>query len=183
MRPSSNSPTGGADDQFVAQLTRHQGAMLAYIRSLAPRAPHADDLLQEVSLTLWQKREVFEPGTNFKAWAFQVIRYHMMNQRRRLAREGWLIFDDDLVESVSPLLEQGAGELSDRQEALRDCLSRLRDKDRELIHHRYATDSNLAAYAEKIGRSPGTLKATLFALRGTLRKCIEGKLEPAGQAT
>ena len=178
--PDTQPADPALDNQFVALLTRHQGAMLAYIRSLAPYSPAADDVLQEVSMTVWEKRNTFELGSNFKAWAFQIIRYHMMNHRRKLAREGWLIFDDDLLEAASPELEASPEEISDRQEALRMCMARLRPKDRELLHQRYATDTTLAEYATATGRKPGTLKAILFGLRGALRKCIEGKL---GQAT
>lgn len=173
-----STPTEGADsEEFVRELTNHQTAMLAYIRSLAPGNSGARDLLQEVNITLWQKRGSFELGTNFKAWAFQTIRYHMLNHRRRLVSHGWLIFDDDLIERMSPEFEVEPDELEERHLALRDCLQRLRPQDRELLHHRYATRSSLQEYAEATQRSAGTLKAVLFNLRAALRRCIEKNLQ------
>lgn len=166
-------------DEFVAQLTDHQTSMLAYIRSLAPGGSGARDLLQEVNITLWQKRATFELGTNFKAWAFQTIRYHMLNHRRRLVSRGWLIFDDDLITRMSPELEMEPAELEERHLALRSCLERLRPQDRDLIHHRYSTTSTLQDYATSTHRSAGTLKAILFNLRAALRQCIERQLMAA----
>jgi RNA polymerase sigma-70 factor (ECF subfamily) len=169
-------------EEFVTELTNHQTSMLAYVRSLAPGSSGARDLLQEVNITLWQKRESFELGTNFKAWAFQTIRYHMLNHRRRLASQGWLIFDDDLIERMAPAgSETEPAELEDRHLALRKCLQRLRPKDRELIHHRYATSSSLQEYATRTDRSSGTLKAILFNLRGALKRCIERELLAASR--
>ena len=163
-------------EEFVAKLTNHQTSMLAYVRSLAPGGSGARDLLQEVNITLWQKRDSFELGTNFKAWAFQTIRYHMLNHRRRLISHGWLIFDDDLIERLSPQFELEPDELEDRHLALRSCLLRLRPQDRDLLHHRYATRSSLQEYATATNRSAGTLKALLFNLRAALKRCIERQL-------
>lgn len=174
MEEASSNP--GESDEFVAELTNHQTSMLAYIRSLAPGGSGARDLLQEVNITLWQKRNSFELGTNFKAWAFQTIRYHVLNHRRRLISHGWLIFDDDLIERLSPEFEIEPDELEERHLALRACLQRLRPQDRDLIHHRYATSASLQEYATATNRSTGTLKAILFNLRAALRRCIERQL-------
>ncbi|MBC8127015.1 MAG: sigma-70 family RNA polymerase sigma factor [Gloeobacteraceae cyanobacterium ES-bin-144] len=171
--PQPDSP---GSEEFVRELTNHQTAMLAYIRSLAPGGNGARDLLQEVNITLWQKREVFELGTNFKAWAFQTIRYHLLNHRRRLASHGWLVFDDDLLERAAPEDDTNSEALEERHLALRRCLQRLRPKDRELLQHRYATTSSLDSYAAITHRSTGTLKAILFNLRAALRGCIERQL-------
>src|SRR6478736_6819109 len=135
MDPARNPAE--ASESFVIELTDHQTAMLAFIRALMPGSSGARDLLQEVNIILWQKREQFEAGSNFKAWAFQVIRFHLMNHRRRLASKGWLVFDDELVERISPALEADPEELEVRHQALHHCLQKLRAKDRELLQHRY----------------------------------------------
>jgi RNA polymerase sigma-70 factor (ECF subfamily) len=169
-------PSGDNQEEFVRELTSHQTAMLAYVRSLAPGNSGARDLLQEVNITLWQKRETFTLGTNFKAWAFQTIRYHILNHRRRLVSQGWLVFDDDLIDRVAPESGLDPEELEDRHLALRKCMLKLRPKDRELLHHRYATSSSLQEFADKTRRSTGTLKALLYNLRAALKRCIEREL-------
>ncbi len=178
----SENPKSEDDSQeFVRELTNHQTSMLAYIRSLTPGGAGARDLLQEVNITLWQKRATFELGTNFKAWAFQTIRYHMLNHRRRLVSQGWLVFDDDLIQRMSPGFEIEPDGLEERHLALRKCLMKLRPQDRELLHHRYATSSSLQEYATQTHRSAGTLKAVLFNLRAVLKRCIERELQAAAR--
>jgi RNA polymerase sigma-70 factor (ECF subfamily) len=179
----THPPSGEASEAFVAELTNHQTAMLAYIRSLSPGHSGARDLLQEVNITLWQKRDSFELGTNFKAWAFQTIRYHILNHRRKMKSQGWLVFDDDLVEQVAPDSGSTPDELEERHLALRQCLLKLRPKDRELLHHRYATNASLHEYAVLTHRSTGTLKAVLFNLRASLRRCIDKQMRQNLQST
>jgi RNA polymerase sigma-70 factor (ECF subfamily) len=174
MTENPNSDPG--TEEFVRELTNHQTAMLAYIRSRVPGSSGARDLLQDVNITLWKRRDAFELGTNFKAWAFQTIRYHIMNHRRRLISKGWLVFDDDLIEMISPGFEKEEDGLEERHLALRKCLLRLRPQDRDLLHHRYGTGSPLQEFADRTKRSAGTLKAILYNLRAGLRQCIEREL-------
>ena len=84
MEEARNPGDGEISEAFVSELTSHQTAMLAFIRALMPGSSGARDLLQEVNIILWQKRGQFEAGTSFKAWSFQVIRYHLLNHRRRV---------------------------------------------------------------------------------------------------
>lgn len=168
-------------EEFVRELTNHQTAMLAYIRSRVTGSSGARDLLQDVNITLWQRRDTFELGTNFKAWAFQTIRYHILNQRRRLASQGWLVFDDDLLERMSPDSETDTDGLEERHIALRKCLLRLRPQDRDLLFHRYGTEAPLQEFADRTKRSAGTLKAILYNLRAGLRQCIEREMKVSTQ--
>ena len=170
-------------EEFVRELTNHQTAMLAYIRSRIPGSAGARDLLQDVNITLWQRRDSFTLGTNFKAWAFQTIRYHMMNQRRKLVSQGWLVFDDDLIERMAEGFDTASDELEDRHLALRKCILRLRPQDRDLLFHRYGTEAPLQEFAERTKRSTGTLKAILYNLRAALRQCIEREMKALSHNT
>ncbi|MCH7228906.1 sigma-70 family RNA polymerase sigma factor [Haloferula sp. A504] len=160
--------------RFVGLIARHQAALHAYIISLMPGVDGVDDVLQETNLVLWEKRKSFREGTNFKAWACQIARYKVMSHRRRLANFGRPVFDDDLAEMLAAECEAEPEELDVRMEALRKCLGRLRDKERELINHRYFSNDGLEAFAEKRGQSVETLRVTLFRIRAALRKCITG---------
>lgn len=163
--------------EFVALLTAHQGPILAYIRSLMPGFSGASDILQQVNMVLWKKRETFELGTNFKAWSFTVARNMVSTQRRKLKRGAWLVFDEDLAERFAAEFEEDDESLDRAHRALAHCVGQLRPHDLELLQKRYAEEIGLEDYARILGRSPGTLKARLFKIRATLRRCIELQLQ------
>lgn len=71
MEPQRDREAG---DEFIVEITRAQGMIAAYVRSLLPFHPDYMDVVQEVNITLWRKQRQFRPGTNFKAWAFQIAR-------------------------------------------------------------------------------------------------------------
>lgn len=166
-----------SDQEFIRLLTAHQGPVLAYIRSLMPGFTGASDILQQTNITLWKKKEVFEIGTNFKAWAFAIARNHVMDQRKKLKRNGWLVFSEDVAELFAAEAEDEELDQDESFRALEVCLSKLRDHDRELVQKRYCESVTLEEYANQINRSAGTLKARLFKIRAGLRRCLDRQLQ------
>jgi RNA polymerase sigma-70 factor (ECF subfamily) len=162
--------------EFVGQIASLQAELHAFIISLMPGTEGAEDVVQETNLVLWEKRKTFKPGTNFRAWAFQTARYKVMGHRRKLANLGFLIFDDDLAEQLAEECEAEPEELTTRMDALKKCLTRLKETERQLIEHRYMADSNLDDFAQKSGRSADSLRVTLFRIRAGLKKCMIGEL-------
>ena len=164
------------DSQFVALLTDCQLPLLLYVRSLLPGESAARDVAQEASAKIWEKRADFQIGTNFKAWAFSIARYEVLNYRKLQSRDAKLMFSEDLAQTIADELAQARGDIEDRHEALKECLQTLRPQDRRLLLHRYSNTSPLAEYAAEYQRSVGGLKLTLHRLRTSLLRCIEGRL-------
>lgn len=175
--PDSDSSRESA---FVALLTEHQAALRYYVASLLPGESRAVDVSQQANLTIWDKRDEFEIGTNFRAWAFAIARYEVLNFRKKEARDSRLVFSDELEEILARELAEQRDDLPERQTALRSCLTKLKSADRELIRQRYFEKTTLQEYADQIGRSAAGLKVTLHRLRGTLARCIEGQLAGKG---
>jgi len=173
-----------SDEEFIRLITAHQTAVLTYIRSMMPGYPDAWDIVQQTNVTLWKKKDTFKIGTNFKAWAFSVARFEVLNQRRRLRRDGWLVFDEDIAERFAEEVDvENAEDAAALERALEHCVGSLRSQDRELLRKRYSEGVTLQDYAQTLDRSAGTLKARLFKIRGMLRKCIDKQLSNSEGAT
>ena len=68
---------GGVDrsNEFAELLTAQQRSLFAYICALVHNLRDAEDLYQEVALTLWEKFADYRSGTNFGAWAVATARF------------------------------------------------------------------------------------------------------------
>ncbi len=164
--------------EFVHQLTSHQAALRAFILSQMPGLPGVGDVLQEVNLLLWEKKSSFEPGSNFRAWAFAVARYKIMEHRRHLKRDGWLMFDDEMAAELAEEVSDNAERTERYLEALEGCLSKLDPEERELVQKRYGSEGTVREYAEQTGRTPGALRIALHRIRMLLRDCVISRLGP-----
>ena len=171
------------ESQFVALLTDIQLPLRLYVQSLLPGDPAAHDVAQHANATLWQKRADFALGTNFKAWAFAIARFEVLNYRKQQARDARLVFSEELEETFAEEFAAHSDDLERRHEALKACLSKLRDRDRALLMHRYAKSGTLDDFARMVGRSVGGLKVTLHRLRSALLGCVQKQLSsPEGAA-
>lgn len=170
------------NQEFVSLLTDHQEVLRSYIIAQLPGSPDVRDILQEVNITLWERMHDFEPGTNFGAWACTTAYYKILDHRKRLKRDGRLIFDDALCERlVADSGQREPAALEMRRLALRTCLSRLSPANRELLECRYAqARGGMEELAEKTGRTRASLRVTLARLRASLRRCIHEKIRLEG---
>ncbi len=164
------------DSEIIALLTEHQLSLRLYVRSLMPGDASAHDVTQQANLTLWKKRGDFELGTNFKAWAFSVARFEVLNYRKQRARDSRLVFSEELEKTFADELARRQDDSDQRQQALQHCISKLSDEHRQLIFHRYASSDKIVDYATRVGRSAGGLKVTLHRLRNLLLDCIRQQL-------
>ena len=178
MTTNQNSPA-----DTIRQISLHQGSLLAYILTLHPDRSEAQDILQETNVVLWQKIGEFRPGTNFRAWAFRVAYLQTLAHFKRVQRGHWLGFSSELVETLAdeaaPLLD----DFEQRQHALRKCIEKLTEQDRDIVRAHYESEQPLAEISAQLGRSVGALKQVLFRVRRALRACIETRLaEGTGDA-
>ena len=161
--------------EYLQLVTRHQAAILGYIRSIAPGAP-VDDILQETNVILWERATSFEPGTHFKAFAFRIAHLKTLEFLRASKRRAWLVFDSDLLEAIAQRQSEPVDSHADAQAALSGCLAALDPDERELLHRRYTLRQSVRDIAKADGKTEGSLQQLFFRLRNQLRACIEHRL-------
>lgn len=161
--------------EFVSLLTEHQDTIRLYIRSLLPSYVDPRDLLQEVNIVLWQKMSDFKLGTNFGAWSCTIAYYAVLTHRKKLKREGVMIFNDELshnlMEQMSEQKSEGSG---DHMRALGVCLKNVSPANLKLLQARYDKNAiSLETLSKESGRSMNTLYVSLTRLRASLKKCVQ----------
>ena len=93
-------PVNDRTSEFVALFAAHDRGVYKYILMLLAD-PHAtQEVFQETSVTLWQKFEEFEPGSNFFAWACRVAYFEVMKYRQTCRRDR-LRFGEDMLRTLA----------------------------------------------------------------------------------
>jgi RNA polymerase sigma-70 factor (ECF subfamily) len=162
-------------DQFLTLLTSSQTALYGYILSLLPDRAAAQDILQEVNLTVWHKAADFREGTSFFAWASRIAYFHVLSHRRKLSRDR-LVFDDDVLDYLAERQVEREAEVDRRGAALKRCLEKLPAAQRQIVEQRYAPGGSVQDIAGAQGKSVGAISQTLYRIRETLLKCVEQTL-------
>ncbi|HIE98077.1 MAG TPA: sigma-70 family RNA polymerase sigma factor [Planctomycetes bacterium] len=160
--------------QFVQLLTSHQARLYAYVLSLVADADQANDIMQETNTVLWVKSSDFEIGTNFSAWMRKTAYFQVMAYRKKLARE-CVVFDDLLVGQLAEAASERDETMEGRRDLVRQCLSQMNDRHRELIRSRYQDGFALADIAAAMNRKTNAIKQSLFRARTILIECVRNK--------
>jgi len=178
MQPPESIPPAA---EFVSLLTEHQADLWAFIISQLPGSPDVGDVLQKTNLTLWTKQADFELGTNFRAWAFAIARFEVLAHLKKNKRGSWLVFNDDLLETIAEESELAIPESTTRLSLLEQCMQKLKPNHRDLLQHRYQSKEGLESYSRQVGRSVSSLSVTLHRVRAKLRECIDLGLSQASE--
>ena len=167
------------DDQtidFLKYFVRHQQEIYSYILTLVPNVHDADDLFQEGMTVMWRKFDQFELGTNFAAWGIQVMRYMILDYRRKHARSKQVLLGDGVFELLLDHMPRMQDELSERVEALRHCISRLDDRAQRVVKMRYERNIPVTHIASHLSKSPRHVYHILGSINKVLLRCMNKKM-------
>jgi len=164
------------DKEFVYQLTDWQNRLFGYLVTLLGNVHDAHDTLQETNLVLWRKMEDFEPGSDFGAWARKCAYFQSLAFLRDRKRDRHL-FDDDLLSQFADEATDAEHEAGERILAMRDCLTRLPDRHRQLINLRYGQNQSVQQLAKDADKKESAMKMMLMRIRQSLHTCIDLKLK------
>ena len=174
-RPLEDGAPSGTEVE--RELEMIQPALRAYVGSLLGSVAEVHDVVQETNLLIWERREEYEPGSHFKAYAFQVARWKVMSCRRDRARERKRTFNEELLfelaDEAEDFYQRG---MDPRRGALADCLRSLPEERRTLLTRHYVDGVSLTDLALESGRKPSALHKTISRIRQSLRQCINERL-------
>jgi RNA polymerase sigma-70 factor (ECF subfamily) len=132
----------------------------------------AEDVLQEVAVSVAKNYDSYDPARPFIAWALGITRNHMLMYFRRYHRNR-LVFSDQLMAMIGRQLEKLAENPTDqRREALHNCINQLDERQRRLIEMRYSGGLSVNQIAESLEKSVAAVKGSLHRVRKALERCV-----------
>ncbi len=161
--------------QFLRSFTAHEPAVRAYLRRLLPSRADADDVMQEVSVVLWEKFGDFHEEADFRPWAFGVARFEVLAWFRDKGRDR-LVLDEDVVGKLADETAKDEAYLAQQREALEVCMKKVAPAQRDLLMQAYQPESQIQEVARSSGRTVTGFYQWLHRMRRSLLKCIKSEI-------
>ena len=158
-------------EYFLSLMASVQGRIYAYILSRWPNKSDADDIMQETISILWKKFDTYEPGTEFQAWAFTVVKYVLSGFRRK-HQNNPLQFSAEALEALDIQSEKYLNEYNSQIGVLRDCVRKLPPKEMKIIQLKYEGGLSSQKIALNLGMSLRTFYRNLSKIHGALIRCM-----------
>lgn len=158
---------------FELLVVEHHVQLRAFVRSLAVDPDWVDDIAQEAFLTAYRDWKSFDSTRDFGKWLRGIAANIVRNELRKDARRQRILHTD-----VAELLLARHAELKEQPEpvaveAVRECLSKLTPRHRDVVQARYRDGQTAPALAERFQMTADGVRQLLVRVRLQLRQCVE----------
>ena len=143
-------------DEFEKLLETERVSVERFVRYRMNVKADADDVLQEVFLTAYQKFPQLKNKDSFKAWIISIARNKCNDYFRKQATL-YEIPIDEITEKELSVSRHGVSVGS----AVRETLDLLGDKDKQILYLYFWKELPQAEIAKKLGIPVGTVKSRL----------------------
>ncbi len=189
MRAGSTSKQPGAEasaeELMTAVAERHdRQAFVQLFETFAPRVKAylmrqgadqatAEDLVQDVMLTVWRRAALFDRSkAAVSTWVFTIARNRRIDTLRRARRPEIDPEDPALVREADDPADRVV-EAAQRSESLHAAVAALPEEQAKLLRLAYFEDKSHSAIAAELALPLGTVKSRLRLAMGKLRSALE----------
>jgi RNA polymerase sigma-70 factor, ECF subfamily len=178
----------GDDAAFEAVVRTHGGRLLSVARRLLGNDADAQDAVQDAFVRAFKAIHTFEGRAQLSTWLHRIVvntALMKLRQRRRHPEESMdeLLpdFRSDGHQAVAS--REWSDALLERKETaalVRDAITRLPDRYREVLVLRDIEDRDTAETADLLGTTPNVIKVRLHRARQALRTLLDREFHIKG---
>ena len=165
------------DEKALQTLYSRYAPLLHHVAMKSLDKAAAEDIVQEVFLSVWTKAGDFDPSRgSFRNWILQIAHFRILNELRRRSRRPALEFED------MDMLAESIGQQSDppeetwksfRVDALQDAIERLPPSQQQALRLAFFEELSHEEVADTLGLPLGTVKGRIrLALRDLRRRLV-----------
>lgn len=162
---------------FRALFEHFAPRLKGYLVRLGLESGRAEELAQEVMVTVWRKAASFDRAQGSVAtWIFRIARNRRIDVFRR-EKAAQLDESDPGLQPAPEAAPDAALDADQRQIAVAAALAELPEEQRALVRAHFYEDLSHSEIAERTGLALGTVKSRLRLAFGKLRAQLGGELE------
>jgi len=160
------------DRAAFAELYRRQREMLfAYVLRMTADWQLAEEILQDVLVTVWRRAASFEGRSSVRTWLIGIARRHLLNHRR--VRSADLVGAEDAESLADPDPGPEDQALASAAHAeLAGLLTRLSQRHQEILLLTFMSELTYTETAEVLGVPLGTVRSRLHAAKRRLAALV-----------
>lgn len=146
---------------FAALFDRYAGRIKAFLMRRGTSADEAEELVQEVMVTVWGRAASYDPDrAAVSTWIFTIARNRRIDLARRAGRQSRDVLDPSWEREAEP---DGYATLAaaQREGRLRDALADLPEAQRQVLVAAFYEGLSHAEIAARDGVPLGTVKSRL----------------------
>ncbi|MEO1038936.1 MAG: sigma-70 family RNA polymerase sigma factor [Pseudomonadota bacterium] len=158
---------------FASLFSFYAPRVKAYLLRLKANDAQAEEIAQEVMLTVWRKAHQFDRGqASASTWIFRIARNRRIDAARRAARPTLDAGDPSLQPPELPAPDEQA-HAAGREERVREAMKDLPEEQLALLRLAFFEGLSHRDIADRLGAPLGTVKSRLRLAFDKLRKSLD----------
>jgi len=165
-----------ATAEFDQNFINLESSLRSFAYNLTKNEEDAHDLYQETALRAVSNREKFNPGTNFKAWLFTIMKNIFINNYRKKVKKNTIIDSTEnmyFINSGSVVISNDAG-ANILMAELNKMIASLEDSIR-VPFLKHFEGFKYQEIADELDLPLGTVKSRIFFARKALKEKIKAQ--------
>ena len=160
-------------DAFKALFTDFAPRIKAFARRMGAESHVADDLAQDVMLTVWRQAARFDRRkAGVSTWIFTIARNRRIDTIRRERRPAYDPHDPALDRAAEPQADEALHSLR-QGERLRRVVAQLPEEQSSVLRLAFYEDKSHGVIAEELNLPLGTVKSRIRLAMGKLRGILK----------
>ncbi len=174
MENNNLNNTNPNDTAIVNLLTKNHYRIYAFIISLVANHSDADDIMQEVSTVIWNKRVSYMAGTDFVSWALTIAKFQVLKYRKK--KKLVIPLDDEIIETLAEESQSRTVDVQSRIDALKKCVGKLSPEQRKFVELKYQDGLATQIISDRTGLSVYQIYRRFASIHGSLLRCVRRSL-------
>lgn len=172
---SSDAEKQLAAERLADRWLAAQPAVAAYIRAEVKNRHDAEDVLQEVGKAVMSSSSRYDDTRPITNWMFGIARNQVLQYFRQRSKDR-AIFSSDFVEGLAVTYDSLLPTLSERRDALEECLQKLKATQRQILQMYYREELPQLEIARQLCISKSAVGVLMYRARTALKDCVHRRL-------
>jgi RNA polymerase sigma-70 factor (ECF subfamily) len=158
-------------EQYESLFHKMRDKLFRYALRFVKDSETAEDVVQDVMVKLWQKRQEADEIENLEAWLMVITRNRALDVLRKV-KDNHVSMDEAFgVSDNAPIPDQQM-ENTDLMNQLTSCLNQLPEKQRTIFHLREIEQMSYEEIAQMSGYNLDDVKVSLFRARKHIQRML-----------
>lgn len=164
-----NSILGGNADDFNAIVSKYEIMVLRFVYNMIKQKEAAEDITQEVFITIYNKLYMYDKKHSFSNWILQISKNKCIDYIRKYKKVYESNIDDAYDISSKEMLPQDVAEYNEVKKNIEEYIKTLEDVDKQVLILRYSENLTFTDIAEILGLTESTAKRKYYKIRENFR--------------
>ncbi len=164
----------GDESAFESLIAKHYSSLLHYVIGRVNSADDAEDILQEIFVRLWRRREEIQLHSEFRAYLFTAARNQLLNHQRSERRKQFVqhtIAQTSMFEIPEDIISSEVDQTALVQ-SLQIAIAALPDRAREVWELHRNHNLTYPEIAATLGLSINTVKSHMARAMAGIRAAL-----------